>query len=118
MSYDPGNSEERSVLPEDTIFDGVIINIADGKIKDFVRNLEKWKEPESPAINCDIEVTHNDRKLVFSQLFPYRSENGKTVYGGKSKLGKYKAKYGKLPQASDKVKCMTNNEGFLRLKLE
>ncbi len=45
-------------------------------------------------------------------------ENGVTKYSEKSNLGKFKAKYGKLPTAGDQIKAMTNKDGFLRLILK
>lgn len=118
MAYNPNNAKEEPMLPADVIFDGVVINIADGKVKDFVKNLAKWSQPEQPAINVNIEVMHNEQKFNFDQLFTFKEENGQTVYSPRSLLGKYKAKYQKLPTAGDQVKVMTNNEGFLRLKLD
>ena len=117
--YNPDKSEERSALPEDTIFESVITHIEDGAIKDFVRgDITKWKEPDSPAINVHIEAAHNGKQYPFSALFPYTNDGDKTVYGERSKLGKFAKKYGSLPKVGLKVKSMTNNDGFLRLKTE
>ncbi len=116
--YNPDKSEEKSALPEDTIFDGVITNITDGSVKDFVTNLEKWKDPESLAINVDVETKHENKSYKFSEIFTYRNDKDTTIYGPRSKIGKYNKKYGSLPKVGQQVKVLTNTEGFLRLKLE
>jgi len=118
MTYNPEKSEERSALPEDVVFEGVITHIEDGSVKDFVQNLEKWKDPDSLAINVDMEISHEDKTYKFSELFTYRTEGETTVYGSKSKLGKFKKKYLSIPKVGLKIKALTNNEGFLRLKIE
>ena len=119
MAYNPKNAKEQPTLPPDTIFTGVIIGIKDGKVKDFVKNIDKWTgDIEQAAINMEIEVLHNDRKYNTEQLFTYNEEDGKTVYSPKSNLGKFKAKYNKLPEVGDQLKLLTNNEGFLKLKLD
>jgi len=118
MGYDPQNAKEEPMLPADTIFDGVVLNIEDGKVKDFVKNLEKWSEPDGLAIELKIGVVHNDKEHRVKQVFQYRQEDGKTVYSANSKFGKYAKKYGHLPTVKDVVKVITNTDGFLRLKLD
>lgn len=119
MGYNPKNSEEQPTLPPDKIFTGVIIGIKDGKVKDFVKNTEKWTgNIEQAAINLEIEVMHNEKKYNTEQVFTYNEEDGKTVYSQKSNLGKFKAKYNKLPETGDQLKLLTNGEGFLKLKLD
>ena len=105
-------------IPSDTIFEGLIINLIDGQTKDFI-NSDKWKgDPESNAINITIEVNHQGSTYRISQVFPYNDINGTTTYSNQSNLGKYKKKYGKLPETGDKVKLISNKEGFLKLKLD
>ena len=116
--YNAKDSKEEAAIPEDTILQGIVINIDDGKVSDFVKS-DKWQGNTSdPAINVNVEVKHNERTYQFSQVFTYREEDGTTKYGAKSNLGKYKKKYGKLPEVKDLVKAITNTEGFLRLKLD
>ena len=115
MGYNPQNATESTQLPQDTILDGVIVNIEDGKVSDFVNNTENWQgNVDGPAINVNIEVQGTN----MNQLFTYRTENGKTTYAPASNLGKYNKKYGKLPEVGDKVKVQTTSEGFGRVKLE
>ena len=119
MAYNATNAKEQPTLPQDTIFIGVILSIDDGTVSKFVKDTSKWQgDVNQEAIELQIEVVHNDIKYPMNQLFTYNEENGKTVFSQKSNLGKYKAKYSKLPEVGDQVKLMTNNEGFLKLKLE
>jgi len=116
--YNPDKSEEKSLLPEDTVFPGVVTNVTDGKVSDFVTNLEKWKDPSGLAVNVDVDVKHDGKAYKFSELFTYRNEGDVVVYGGRSRIGRFAKKYGGLPKSGVVVKAMTNVEGFLRLKLE
>ncbi len=118
MAYNAQKAEEQPTLPSDVVFDGVITQIEDKEVKDFVKNLTKWNNPEQTAINCTIEVKHKEKTFRFDHLFPYEQDGDTTKYSPRSKIGKYKAKYDKLPEVGDKVKAMTNTEGFLRLKLD
>jgi hypothetical protein len=119
MAYNATNAKEIETLPADEVLQGIITNISDGKVKDFVKNTENWKgDINGPAIEANIEVTYNGNKYDFNQLFTYSEENGKTAFSPLSNLGKYSKKYGKLPEVGDQVKCMTKADGFLKLKLE
>lgn len=120
--YNPQNAKETSsLLPKDSILDGVIIKIDDGQTKDFIPEtaLANWKGSiENPAINVVMEVTAGDDKVKVSQMFTYNDDNGTTTFAPGSNLGKYKRKYDKVPEVGDKVKVLTNSEGFGRIKLE
>lgn len=112
-------AEPQAQLPKDTIFDGIISNIEDGTVKQFVTNLEKWEgSPEQPAINLTIEVKVGEEIRDIQQLFTYRTEYEHTIYTKNSNLGKFKLKYGKLPEKGDEVKVITNSEGYGRIKLD
>lgn len=124
--YNANNAKEvenTTKLPKDTILNGVIISIDDGKVKDYLPDSakEKWKgDLDSNAINCTIEVAIDDMHTeTITQIFPYIDNNGTTEYKENSNLSKFKKKYeGKLPQPGLKVKVITNGEGFGKLKLE
>jgi len=119
MVYKPKEAKETFALPADKIFDGIIISIRDSTVKELVRELENWKgDPNSPAIELDVEVKHEEKSFSFNQLFTYNDVGGQTQYSPRSNLGKYKNKYGKLPEVGDQVKALTNSEGFLKLKLD
>jgi hypothetical protein len=119
MGYNPQNAKEQAMLPPDLVLEGAIINLKDGVVKEIVGNVENWKgDINSPAIEVSIEVKHNNNSFTFNRLFTYTDDNGITKYSPRSNLGKYKKKYGKLPEVGDKVKAVTNSEGFLRLKLD
>ncbi len=118
MGYDATKGKEEPTIPADTIVDGVVKEVKDGKVKDFVKNLAKWNNPEQQVIQVCMNVLHNDRDFSFDMIFSYSEKDGQTVYSPNSALGKYKKKYNKLPEVGDQVKAMTNSEGFLRLKLD
>lgn len=118
MTYTPQNAKEINVLPSDLILDAAIISIRDGVTKDFIENLENWKgDINAPAIQVCLEAVHNKQIFKFDHVFNYRNEGSVTLYSPKSNLGKYKKKYGKLPEVGDIVKALTNSDGFLKLKL-
>ena len=93
---------------------------ADGKVSDFIPEGTPWKgDINGAAIQCDIEVKIPDGENVkISQLFTYINDDGKTAYSKSSNLGKYKTKYGKLPEPGDQVKIMSNSEGFGKIKID
>lgn len=117
--YDPKNAKEAAQLPQDKVLDGEVIKIEDGTVKDFVQNTENWKgDINQPAINLHVSVKAGDGLLVLEQVFTYTEAQGKTCFAPRSNLGKYKKKYGKLPEALDKVKITTDSDGFGRIKLD
>jgi hypothetical protein len=120
--YNPKNAQEMvTALPKDAILDGVIVSIADGRTKDYIKEsaLANWKgDIESPAINITIEVVSGENTIQTTQMFTYRDNNGRTEFASGSNLGKYKTKYNKLPEVGDKVKLLTDEMGFAKVKLE
>jgi len=125
MTYNAKDAKEAKGqgLPEDSILVGVVTSVNDGKIKDFVEEQYHSKFEggvEKPAINVEMEVVHPESKAVIKlhQMFTYIDDNGKTAYTSKSNLGKFKNKYGKLPEAGDQVKVITDENGFGRIKLD
>jgi hypothetical protein len=105
-------------LPKDSIIDGVIINIDDGTVKEFVKDTTKWDNPEGKAINLTIEVKVGESSVKFNELIAYVERDGITSYTKKSKLGKFKGKYNKLPEVGDVVKILTDKEGYGEIKLD
>ena len=41
--YNPTNAKETASLEPDTVMDGEIVDIKDGKVKDFILNADSWK---------------------------------------------------------------------------
>jgi len=121
-TYDPHGAiqqKDTPMLPPDSILDGVITQIQNGIVDTFVKgDKTKWKNLQSPAINCMIEVSIGDGKIVqIDEMFTYEFEEGHTIYRPKMKIGKYQAKYGTLPMVGQKVKILTTNEGYGSIKL-
>ena len=120
MVYNPQNTKEVG-LPADTIVEGEIKNIKPGKVKEFVKAeaQKNWQgDLDGDAIDMTIEITHQGRASLTKQMFTYTDNNGVTEYNPKSNMGKYKKKYGKMPEVGDKIKLMTNAEGFAKIKLD
>ena len=122
MGYNPENSKVKEIeskLPKDSILDGVIINFADGVVKDFVQNTEKWKNENQPAIELTVELKTEKETVTHNQVFTYEAgENGETLYGPKSNIGKFAKKYGLLPKVGMMIKVVTDDSGFGSIKLE
>ena len=119
MVYNPDKSKEQPSLPADLVLEGAIIEVNDGKVRDFVKNLSKWRDPDQKAINVVMQVVHNNKAYSFDQVFPYEQDSeGYIVHSERSNFGKYKKKYGDLPKNGLKIKAFTTNEGYLRLKID
>jgi len=119
MAYDPKNAKEKKGIPEDTVLTGIITNITDGKVSDFVKNTEKWEgDTNNPAIEITILVQYEGQEKEFKQVLTYQLENDTVIYPTKSNMGKYKKIYGKLPEEKDEIKCITDGNGFLKIKIE
>lgn len=119
--YNPNNAKDvEAGLPSGISQEGVILAVNDGVTKDFVKNTTNWKgDLESPAINVSVMVKHDNKEYTFNKLFTYKNgADGSIEVNVKSNLGKYKKFYNRLPQSSDKVKCMTSAEGFWRMLIE
>ena len=122
MAYNPENSVVSTVLPVDSILDGVVIEINDGVVTDFVKSetgIKAWKgDVHSPAIEAVVECLVDNKPARIKQLFVYGvGKSGETEYSLRSSIGKFKAKYGSLPKVGVKVKVITNNSGFGKIKL-
>ncbi len=119
MAYDAKESKEIQGIPPGTSTEGVIVALDDGTVKEFVKNTDGWKgDVNQTAINIGIELKYGEKVMKLSQVFTYDSEEGKTVFSSKSNLGKYKKYYNKLPEVGDKVKLLSNKDGFFRLLIE
>ena len=119
MTYNAEQAKETAMLPKDLILEGVIVEIKDGRVSDFVTNLEKWKgSHQQTAINVSVEVEAEGKKTILEQVFTYNDVNGITEYTINSNLGKFKKKYGELPGLAQQVKIQTDGDGFGRIKLD
>ena len=119
MVYDADKSKEQPSLLADMMVEGAIIEVNDGKVRDFVKNLSKWKDPDQKAINVVMQVIYNEKSYSFEQVFPYEQDSdGFIVHSERSNFGKFKKKYGSLPKTGLKIKAFTTNEGYLRLKID
>ena len=118
MTYNPENATEKPMLPNDTIFDGIIINIEDGTVSQFVEDMSKWScPPTQPAIRTTTQVMYEGHNFEVTTIFTYENVDGKTSYSTNSKLGKFKKKYTNLPAVGTRVKVMTNDNGYGLIKL-
>ena len=119
MVYNTENAREvtpHGKFPKDTILDGIIVRITDGQVKDFAKN---WKNPEQPAIQVHYECGTGENIIQDDTIFTYLMGEDKVVeYTMKSNIGKYKVKYGHLPTVQDKIKVITNSDGYGQIKLD
>lgn len=128
MAYNIENAkevEQKPLLNPDEIHNGVIRSLTDGTYSDFVdaEVLKTWRnaDPSQTVIELEIEIPCEKVEkghLVIHKVLPYETVDGVMEYGSKSNLGKYKAKYKKLPELGDQVKISANKEGFGKLILE
>lgn len=116
---DKGKEIEAKKLPKDTILDGVIIAVNDGVVKNFVTNLENWKDPKQPAIEVVVEIRWGKESFEHKQVFTYHDDDeGNVVYTSGSNFGKFKNKYETLPRPGIPIKIVTNDKGFGTIKLD
>lgn len=103
-----------------TMIEAVIINIRDGKARDFLKNQEaitKFKNADATAIELTIEGKNGNEPVKINQLLTYNAIDGKIVIKQTSNLGRYKKTYNKLPETGDKVKILSNSDGYFKLYL-
>ena len=115
--YNPQKVEMIKKPSPGTIIDGIIIAIQDGTVKDFLKvDSTKFKNTDSPCINVVVESKLDTRNFKIEQIFTYiKSAGDTTLFTSDSNLGKYYKSYGKLPEVGDKVKMMSNSEGFFKI---
>lgn len=120
MVYNAESFVEKKAPSPGSLSQGVVVNVDDGKVKDFVQGdaLEKWHDPEQMAINVEFEIVFENEKCVSNEIFSYQNDSDKrVVVSDRSKLGKYKKKYGGLPKVQDKVVVMANQDGYWNMVL-
>lgn len=118
MGYNAKEYEVQEQVPAGQIAEGAIIDVKDGKIKDFVENTEKFKNIDQSCINVTAECVFEGQKQTDSKIFTYIDVEGKMKVQEKSNLGKFLKYYKKLPEVGDKVQMKTNAEGFFRIVFE
>jgi|SRR6056297_1994999 len=118
MVYNTENYEIQEQIAPGQVTQGVIIDIKDGKIKDFVDDTSKFKDPDQTCINLTAECQYDAQKYTDSKLFTYIDNEDKMKVPAKSNLGKYKKYYGKMPQTGDQVQMKTNSDGYFKIVFE
>lgn len=106
-------------LGKDELYNGVIIEIQDGTVQDFVAPaaLEKFNNKDSKAINLIVEVMMGDQRKLINQFYTYIDDDGITKYTSNSNLGKYVSKYDKAPEVGDQVKVISDERGYGSVKI-
>ena len=108
-------------LPMDMTINATIIQIDDGKVRDFVAPsvLKKWDDSEKIAIQVVIKGEYKGEEYFVQKIFTYStSEDGRTVISKNMSLGKYFGRYKKLPEVGDQVQIRTNAAGYFGLVIE
>ena len=94
---------------------GIVVNIDKGELKDFINEerLTKWnKEPEAPVINVEVEYMYRDNVYKKNKII---SLPGNKKINKKSKLYKWKKKFGNYPYISQEVYLIADGDGFFQL---
>ena len=118
MTYDPDNAVERKVPDAGTTVTAYIIDIQDGKIKDFVTKpeaLKKFDSPDALAIYVTTEGKYEGRSYRCETLFSYAMVNNKIEYDARSNLASFKKIYSALPKVGQEVKHIANGNGYFKL---
>ena len=118
--YNAKSSIEIQNVKPGEVTQGIIVHIVDGKVKDFIKNeeiIKKFKNIDSDCINMLIEFNYQGRIFKIEKMFTFMMVNGQTAYSPKSNIGKYKRFYGKLPEAGDVVKLLSDSDGYFRLMM-
>jgi hypothetical protein len=103
-----------------TMIEAVIVNVTDGKPRDFLKTeeaIKKFKNVDGTAIQLTIEGKNEGVPVRFDCIITYNLVDGKIVLKQTSNLGKYKKIYNKLPEVGDKVKILSNAQGYFKLYL-
>lgn len=125
--YNPDTAveiESKGPFPEDSIFVGVITDIQEGIVKDFIseKAQQHWKSDlDGNVIEVSYEVIVPETKATIkhSQLFTFElTDEGRTGFTTNSNLAKYYRKYGNLPEVGQTVKVMTDSNGRGKIKLD
>lgn len=120
MTYNAQNAREVNTgVDPGMVCNAKIVEIQKGKVIDFIKptSVENWKgDVQGLAIEVTFETQINKTSYKIKKMFTYSvGSDGVTEYRPRSNLGKYKKRYGKLPELNDTVALMANSEGFLEL---
>lgn len=121
MAYDAKNATVVENLRAGIVEQGVVVNVADGKVGDFLtdKGKDKWEgDHNTLAIQVTVEVLHDNTKYNCERLFTYFTQADKTVFKSNSNLGKYFRYYKKLPEVGDQVQCKTDADVYFRLVID
>ncbi len=123
MAYNPDLAKEGKIPPGE-IIEGAIINIQDGKTRDFVNedSWDSWQgDLDSQAIEVLAEGKYKGQTATCKTLFNFTidPEDNAPVFSAspKSKAYKFKAMYGNYPKVGQKVKLASDTKGYWKLFL-
>lgn len=120
MVYDASKGVERNV-PVGTTCEAVIIQINDGRVKDFIKEkgLSKFKNPEQKAIQVVTEGKYAGQIYKKETVFSYDNDEQENVtFGNKSALGCFNKMYTALPKVGMKVKYIADENGYFKLLIK
>ena len=100
--------------PEDVTLDGIIVNIEQGMLREFIDEKvhDKFDNLESEQINIYFEVQYEGRTLKGNDRFAFYGEPM-----SHSKLGQFLNKYNDLA-VGVKIKVQYNSKGFGSIIIE
>jgi len=111
--------ELRGGLEPGVTTDGIIIDIQDGKVEDYLSEGSEWQgDKKQTAINLVVETSYKGKGYRVTRIFTYNLGGmEETIFYTNSNLAKYKKFYRKLPEVSDVVKLITDADGFWRITI-
>lgn len=123
--YNPSNFREIKGKKEGTRIKGVITNLTDGILADFIdsKYAEEWQPLNRNAIEIKIEFKEKDsegkdKTYYIRKLFVYALDhNNKVVFHEQSNLGRFLKQYETLPVKDLSVLCVVGNNGYFELLL-
>lgn len=123
MTYNPEKAKEtqdKTILPPDSIIEATIVVILDGQVRDFVKNMQNWEgDPEQRAIQLHMQSNIGGDIVEVKQVYTYNNDSeGNVLYSPSMNLGKFKQRYGEIPRVGMKVIIITNTKGFGKIKLD
>jgi len=119
MTYNPDKASEIKMPKPGAHIDAEVIEINDGKRKDFQSKqyIEEYQlDGDDSCIEVVCQGDYKGTLITVKQAMPYTEGKEGMSYHPKSNMGRYKAWYGVLPKKGDTVRLEANADSYWRLK--
>jgi hypothetical protein len=115
MTYNPDVMKIGPTVEEGTRIPGVVIDIKEGKLSEFVSGeiTSKWKDadPQQPVINVTMEATHEGNTFRRSQTINLPMG---TNCHAKSKMARWIKINKGAPKVGQKIEMMADQNGYFQ----